>query len=81
MHRYRIFLVHLIHLLNYGNLYINYYICCMKDDKLVPVTPKLHLEMKVYCAQNGLQMKYFVEDLIKDKLEQLKKGAETPLDK
>ena len=25
----------------------------MKNDKLVPVTPQLHLEMKVYCAQNN----------------------------
>lgn len=48
---------------------------------MIPISPALHLEVKVYCAQNGLQIKYFVEDLIKDKFEQLKKGAEAPSNK
>lgn len=45
---------------------------------MIPIDMDLHQELKVYCVNNHLIMKRIVEDLIKDKLEQVKKGAEAP---
>lgn len=48
----------------------------MKNDKLIPINPELHLMAKVHCVHNGLLLKRFVEDLIREKLQSIKKETE-----
>lgn len=42
-------------------------------NKVIPIDPAVHHDLKVYCAQNGILMKPFIETLVLEGINE-KKG-------
>ena len=46
------------------------------DDKIktLKISVELHKELKIYCAQNSLKLNNWIEEIISQKLNELKNG-------
>lgn len=43
-----------------------------KQDKTLKISIELHKELKIYCVQNSLKLNNWIEEVLKEKINELK---------